>query len=91
MVKENKRLVITFEFYRVNKTWLEIKAKKDEGTRKAIENLKSILKEKIEETENAIEIITNKLKNKEYSEIEEGHKKEHLTLLKEKLKYYKNL
>jgi len=91
MVEEDRGLVITIEFYRVNKSWLETKAKSDERTKIAIERTKKIVKEKIFETEKAIKAVEKKLSSGELSEIEIGHRKEYLALLKSKLNYYKEV
>ena len=91
MVEEDRKLVITIEFYKSNKSWLDLKAKKDERTRIALERLKSAVKEKISEIEKAIKVVESKISSGELSESEIGHRKEYLSLLRSKLSYYEEV
>ena len=105
MVEEDKRLVITLDFYRVNKVWLDTKAEKDERTKEAITNLKTAIKIKIIELEGLIANfdLTEKKREIYYSiererkqdweiwQKEKGHKKDYKALLNGKLNVYKSL
>jgi len=105
MVEEDKRLVITLDFYRVNKVWLDIKAEKDERTKEAIKCLKQMIKTKIIELELNIAKIGSDINGRDlcFSTVreskqdweiwqkEKGHKKDYKSLLNNKLEVYKSL
>lgn len=61
MISDSDKLVISINFYRANKTWLDIKAKTDEKTNSAIQSLKQIIGQKIEKLKKDIENLDNKI------------------------------